>query len=167
MKDDQNESTQLFEEGRERRLPLEDCANRSPRAACPRLCRGMTLIELTISLVLVTAAAVAIAQLVTTTAGQRRLVQQRRIALQEVANRAERVALMPWNETERDMLATWEPSEDLKAALPEVECVAVVTDETDKPAARRIRLVVRASDPSGEAIEHAALTVWKYAENQR
>jgi type II secretory pathway pseudopilin PulG len=126
----------------------------------------MTLIELTISLVLVTAAAMAIVQLVTTTAGQRRLIQQQRIALQEVANRAERVALLPWHETARDKLATWEPSEELKAALPGAECVAAINDETEKPTARKIRLVVRARDTSGESIEYAALTVWKFAENQ-
>jgi hypothetical protein len=142
------------------RLPL---GVRRPRARP----RGITLIELTVSLLLMTTAVAAIVQLVTTVGGQRRLIEQRRVALREVANRAERIALMPWNETAADELATWQPSDELKTALPKVECVADVTEEMEQPGGRRIRLVVRANDASGQLVEYAALTVWKFrAEEQ-
>jgi Tfp pilus assembly protein PilV len=124
--------------------------------------RGVTLIELAVSLLLMVTAVVAIVELVATSGVQRRLIQQRRLALAEVANRAERIALLPWDEATVDNLRTWQASEDLKAALPSAECHAEVTDETAAPTARRIRLAVRANDTSGQAIEYAALTFWKF-----
>src|SRR5437762_10762011 len=65
--------------------------NENGRAAARR---GMTLFELTVALFILTTAMMAIVQLMAATASQRRSADQRRIALQEVANQAERVALL-------------------------------------------------------------------------
>src|SRR5262245_6373187 len=104
--------------------------------------RGVTLFELTIALFILSTAMAAIVQLTAVTAGQRRTIEHRRIALQEVANQAERIFLLPWDETSAEKLTTWQPSADLVAALPQATCTVEVLDETGGPQARRIRLLI-------------------------
>src|SRR3954454_24912121 len=95
--------------------------------------RGMTLFELTVALFILTTVMLAIVQLMAATASQRRSVDQRRVALQEVANQAERVALLSWDEITSQKLTTWEPSADLKLALPLAECKVDVQEEPAGP----------------------------------
>src|SRR5688572_27806204 len=109
-----------------------------PTPSTPR--RGMTVLELTVALFILTTAMVAIVQVVATTATQRRAIEQRRIALQEIANQAERVALLPWDDTAAEKLTTWQPSSDLSAVLPRATCSVQVANETGPPSSRRIRL---------------------------
>jgi Tfp pilus assembly protein PilE len=130
--------------------------------------RGMTLFELAVALFILTTAMLAIVQLMAATATQRRLVDQRRVALQEVANQAERVALLTWGEVAPETLTTWEPSADLAKSLPQAKCEAKVTAETNEPRARRIRLSVTWTSAAGQAVEPATVTMWRFAgEKQR
>ena len=125
--------------------------------------RGMTLIELTISLVILGAAMAALVQLVALAARQRRNMAVERTCVQEVANQAERIALLPWEDTAADKLTTWQPSEDLAAVLPAAQCSSTVTDEATAPPARRIRLEVAWTSSAGLPVEPVSLTVWRFA----
>lgn len=127
---------------------------------------GATLIEVTVALVVLAAAMLALAQMVTLVARQRRLTEARRMALQEVANQAERVAVMAWDEAAPDKLTAWEPSTDLLAGIPAAQCAIEVTDEPGPPTARRVRLEVRWTDAAGQPVTPAGLTLWKFAEGQ-
>lgn len=131
-----------------------------------RFHRGATLIEVTVALVVLAAALLALAQMVTLVARQRRLTEARRIALQEVANQAERVAVMAWDEAAPDKLTAWEPSPELIAAIPLSACSVRVTDEPGPPAARRVRLEVSWNDAAGQPVTPAGLTLWKFAEGR-
>ena len=128
--------------------------------------RGMTLFELTVALFILTTAMLAIVQLMAATAGQRRSVDQRRIALQEVANQAERVALLSWEQIAPEKLTTWEPSADLQKALPQAKCAAQVFEEMEAPAGRKIRLSVTWTNAVGQEVEPASVTMWRFAEEQ-
>jgi prepilin-type N-terminal cleavage/methylation domain-containing protein len=125
--------------------------------------RGMTILELLVALFVLTTAMAALVQLLTVAASQRRLLEQRRIALQEVANQAERVALLNWNETAGDKLTSWQSSADLQGVLPEAKCTAAVSDEAGSPAARRIRLSVVWTNAAGQSVDPVTLTVWRFA----
>src|SRR5262245_55180750 len=103
--------------------------------------RGMTLIELAVSLLVLGVAMAALVQLVSLAARQRRATTQRRVALQEVANQSERIALLPWSETEPDKLTAWQASAELADVLPAAKCSIAVSEESDS-SARRIRLEV-------------------------
>ena len=98
--------------------------------------------------------------------GQRRTIEQRRAALIEVANEAEQVALLDWDEISPDEFQTWQPSAELAAALPEATCTAEVTEEISLPAARRIRLSVNWPNASGQLREPIAVTIWKFKEER-
>jgi Tfp pilus assembly protein PilV len=128
--------------------------------------RGMTIAELMVALFIMTTAMVAIVQLLAAAAGQRRTIEQRRLALAEVANEAERVALITWDESAPDKLTTWQPSAELKAALPQATCTAEVTEESGPPAARRIRLSVTWPNSVGQTGEPIAVSLWKFKEEQ-
>jgi Tfp pilus assembly protein PilV len=127
----------------------------------------MTLFELTVALFIVSTALVAIVQLVAMTASQRRTLDQRRIAELEVANQAERMALLPWEQASPEKLTTWEPSANLMTALPQAKCAVAVAEEAGPPVARRIRLKVTWTNPAGQEMQPAALTMWKFAAREQ
>src|SRR5689334_20407374 len=104
--------------------------------------RGLTIAELLVALFIMTTAMVAMVQLLAAVGGQRRTIEQRRAALAEVANEAERVAVQAWDEISPEKFKTWQPSAELTAALPQAICTADVSEENGPPLARRVRLSV-------------------------
>ena len=102
--------------------------------------RGMTLLEVGVALVILAAAMAALVELLSLSARQRRLDDQRSLALIELANHAEKLAALPWNELTPETLATWQPSAELTAVLPSAECRAKIDEEPGAPPARRIEL---------------------------
>ena len=128
--------------------------------------RGMTISELMVALFIMTTAMVAIVQLLAAAAGQRRTIEQRRVALAEVANEAERAALISWDDSAPDKLTTWQPSAELKATLPQATCTAEVTEEAGTPAARRIRLSVAWPNAVGQMGDPVAVSLWKFQEEK-
>jgi Tfp pilus assembly protein PilV len=133
-------------------------SKKTPDAHC-----GMTLLETTVALFIVSAVLLAILQLVSVTANQRRTLEERRIALQEVANQAERLAMLPWEQTAPDELKEWQPTDDLLAVSPKAKCSITVSPEAGRPLARKIRLSITETTAANEPIELAALTIWKFA----
>lgn len=125
--------------------------------------RGVTLFELMVALVVMTTAMMAIVQLLAMVASQRRMLEQRRAAFTEVANQAERVALMPWNAVQSKEGVAWEFSAESRTALPQGTSTIEVKEETEPANSRRIRLLVRSPNSVGQMIELADLTVWKFS----
>jgi hypothetical protein len=109
-------------------------------------------------------AMIGLAQLVSAATTQRRLTVAQAAALQEVANQAERIAALPWDQTAADQLTRWDASAELLAELPAAACSVQVTDEPPAGgiASRRIRLEVVWSDAGGRSRQPVGLTVWKF-----
>src|SRR5687767_11068521 len=122
-------------------------SNRSAR----RNCRGTSLLECIVALVILSLSMLALVQLVAAASNQRRLTEDRRAAMQEIANQAERIAAMPWEDTAPGKFTGWEASGELVVAIPGAVCRAESTDEPGPPAARRIRLEVAWSDSAGRS----------------
>jgi len=123
----------------------------------------MTLLEVSVALLVLTVAMVALVQLISLSARQRRMDDQRSIALQELANEAELLAVLPWSELTAERLASWRPSEELSAKLPGAKCQAAVQDEAGPPLARRIELSIGWINSVGESMAPVELTFWRYA----
>jgi hypothetical protein len=117
---------------------------------------------LTVALFVLTTAMTVIVQLLGVAASQRRTIEQRRVALAEVANQAEKIARLSWNEVSPDQLRSWDFAEESKTALPHAITTVEVEEENEPARARRIRLFVHSPNSAGEQVELAALTVWKY-----
>ena len=126
-------------------------------------CRGLTVFELVVALFVLTTAMMAIVQLLGVAASQRRTIEQRRAALAEVANQAERIALLRWYEVSSDKLMSWEFSDETKKALPRGTATIEIQEESEPMLARRVRLLVRAPNSAGQELDLADLTVWKFA----
>ncbi len=129
--------------------------------------RGMTLLEAGVALLVMTAAIMAVVELVSATTKERRHRRQRQIALLELANEAERISLLPWDETAPDRLTTWSPSPMLQTAIAKPTCQFRVTEESQPPQSRQIVLSVLWQNAAGENVRPATLTVWKYAQEER
>jgi prepilin-type N-terminal cleavage/methylation domain-containing protein len=124
--------------------------------------RGMTLTECVIALGVLSLAMVAVLQLVGASSAQRRLAEQRRVALQEVANQAERLAVASWDELAADSLTTWTPSDELAAALPDATCRVEILDLDGPLATRQVRLFVAWQNAAGQDVKPVELTIWRF-----
>jgi Tfp pilus assembly protein PilV len=124
--------------------------------------RGLSVLEATMSLLILSFAIGGLLEILSVAAGQRRATEVRRLALQEVANHAEQIALLPWTELTADKLAALQPSAELLAAAPSGQLAVTVADDAGPPAARQIRLTVTWTTPSGEAARPVQLTVWRH-----
>jgi type II secretory pathway pseudopilin PulG len=126
--------------------------------------RAVTIVELVISLMILGLAMVSVVQLLATTARQQRVANQRRVALAEVANQAERIALLPWSEITADKLSEWKPSPELAAMLPAAHCTLQISDDSSSPKARQVRIQVDWTNGAGQPVDPVAITLWRFAE---
>jgi hypothetical protein len=124
--------------------------------------RGLSLFELTVALFVMTAAMTAIVQLLAVAASQRRTIEQRRVALAEISNRAERIAFQSWDELLPGEAAPWDLSPASKISLPHATATSEIREQNETVLARQIRLIVRSPNSAGQVVELAELTVWKY-----
>jgi type II secretion system protein I len=136
--------------------------NATNRLARSRRRRGMTLLEVGVALVIATSAAVAVVELVNVASQQRRTSRQRQVALMEVANQAERISLLAWDESAPDKLTTWKASELLLGEVPTATCKTQVTESTEEPPVRQIELSVSWTTANGQSPAPVRLTIWKY-----
>jgi type II secretory pathway pseudopilin PulG len=149
------------------------------RSRVPRHRQGLSVLEVTIALLLLGVAVSGLAQLITAASAQRRMIDARQLALVEVANQAERVALWTAAETTPDRLAKLAPSEELLAAVPTARVSARLL-ATGEPAENadaensaeslaaplRIRIEVTWDDTAGRTVSPLGVTIWKPAQQE-
>lgn len=122
----------------------------------------MTLLEVMIALTVLLTAIMAVVQFVGVATKQRRASWQRQAAQLEVANQAERLALLDWDQTAPDTLTTWPPSEVLQAAIPDATCEIAVTEDRKPPVSRRILLRLGWKNAAGQSVDPVELSLWKF-----
>jgi hypothetical protein len=122
----------------------------------------MSVLEVTLALLVLGVAITGLVQLIATAAAQRHVSETRRLAAQEVANQAERIALQSWDDLTAERLAAVKPSELLLATVPSAKLQATVAAEAGPPEAKRVRIEVQWTDASGQSPAPIGLTVWKH-----
>jgi Tfp pilus assembly protein PilV len=120
------------------------------------------VLEVVLSLLILTSALAGLVQLVATAAAMRRTSETRRLAAQEVANQAERLALLAWEELTPERLAALTPSEFLTSSVPTAKLTGSLTAVADPPESKRMRIEVAWTDASGQTVEPVGLTIWKH-----
>ena len=133
-----------------------------PSALSGECRRGMTLTECVVALGVLSIAMVAVVQLLGTMASQRRAAEQRRVALQELANQAESLAAAPWEELDPATLTRWQASPELAAALPTASCRIEIKEIDEELLTRQVRLQVDWKNSSGQTVKPVELTIWRY-----
>jgi len=124
--------------------------------------RGLSVLEATMSLLILSFAVAGLLQILTVAASQRRATEIRRLALADLANQAEQIALLSWDELTAEKLAIRQPSAELLAAAPAARLNIAVNDETGAPAAKRIHLTADWTTPAGQSVQPVELTVWRH-----
>ena len=132
----------------------------------PKHCRrrdrgGLSVLEVTAALVIVAFAMAGLTQMLSLSAAQRRASETRRMAQEEVANQAERIALLAWDETTEERLKAQEISEGLRTLAPSAKLSLALTEEAGPPLARRIDIAVVWMAADGE-VDPVRLTVWRH-----
>jgi hypothetical protein len=101
-------------------------------------------------------------QILSLAAAQRRTGEVRRLALAEIANQAEQIALVPWDELTAEKLAARQPSEALREISPSAQLAVTISDEAGPPAARRVFLSVQWMTPAGDGVKPVELAIWRH-----
>lgn len=134
--------------------------NPEPRTLNPR--HGVSVIEVSMALLILSFAVGGLLQILAVAASQRRTSEVRRLALQEVANQAEHIVLLPWGELTGDKLAERKPSDELLAAAPTSTLKVTQVEEAGPPTAKRIHLAVQWTTPAGDTVQPVQLNVWRH-----
>ncbi len=124
--------------------------------------RGITIIELTISMILVTLVMAFIGQAAIGMARQQRMVMQRAMATEEVANLMERASVLDWDELTPDRLQQWSMRKELSQRLPNSSLKCDVHASDDVTPAKRIAIELTWTNYAGDTTQPVRLVSWKY-----
>ena len=93
---------------------------------------------------------------------QRKVGEQRQLALLEVSDILERLSLSNWEAIQGDQLIEPPLSEACRAALRDPELKVSTTNGESDPTARRVTVSLRWKNGAGEFVAPARLTAWTY-----
>ncbi len=124
--------------------------------------RGISLLELAAAGVLLAVILAVCAQFFRASAKQRRGLEARRIAMQEVANAMERLCAQPWEQVTPEGAGPIELSEDAEQTLPGGQVEIDVLQPDDEPGAKRITVELRWEPEVGQPPRRVRLVAWKY-----
>ena len=130
-----------------------------------RTTRGFTVLEVTLALTVLLAAMVLLSQFLIAAKLQRRVGDHRRLALEELSNRMERVRAAKWEGVNALAIEKQSVAPQVLEALPAAELTARVTDEPDPVAAKRIRLEISWEQGEGR-ISPLGLTGWRFRKQE-
>jgi hypothetical protein len=144
---------------------MNACALRS-RWTIRRLRRprhsGVTLIEVSVSILLVAALGSLLAQALVSRAGQQRSIEHRELAVVEAGNLMEQMTALPWNDLTQERLAQFTLSDNLRRAIPAAKLDVAIEPAAEKPEARRISISIDYPGPGGQPARATRLTSWVY-----
>ena len=119
---------------------------------------GFTITEMMVALVLFAVAAVAIGQLTLVARLSYRQLWELQTAGEAIANIAEEVNVLPWEELTDQRLARLKLPDEVLQQLPEAELHAAVKDVEGQPAGKQITLELS----RGEHLPGQRLTFWRF-----
>ena len=128
-----------------------------PRAGRRR--GGFTLVEVAVTAFLLAVALTLVVQTVSAVAAQRRSVERRQWAVEEVANQMERLAATPWDRLTPEHARGVSLSETARRLLPHAELAVALDDDTDGDV-RKVGIRLRWRERSEVWSSPVRLTVW-------
>jgi len=123
--------------------------------------RAFTMIEVAATSLMVGIAMVLMLQLLTVVASERRSLDRRQCATQEVANQMEYLTRLRWDELSPDQSQAPPLSARAKAMLPGAEFTLKVSSTTE-PKGKRLSLSLRWRNRHGEWDSPVRLSSWVY-----
>jgi type II secretory pathway component PulJ len=128
-----------------------------------RVCRhqGFTILEVTLAMTVLLSAMILLSQFLIASGQQRRVGDQRRLALEELSNRMERVLAAGWEDLNEAAIEKQPLSLLVLETLPDAKLTARVTDEAGSPEGKQIRLEISWEQGEGR-ITPLGLTAWRF-----
>lgn len=124
--------------------------------------RGSSLLEISAAGILLAVMLTVSLQFFRATAAQRRGLQARRTAVEEVANVMERLSARPWEELTVENLGQMEPSPEAQQALPGSELEIEVLPTEGGPEGERITVTLRWPAGPAQPDRSVRLVAWRY-----
>jgi type II secretory pathway pseudopilin PulG len=128
-------------------------------AACAT--RGFTVLEVSLALAILLGAAILLTQFLVASTRQQKLADQRRLALEELSNRLERMKAAKGSEVTAAKLEAGELSAASKARLPGAKLKADIVDEPGPAGGKQVRLTITWEESGGRT--SLELTGWRYS----
>jgi prepilin-type N-terminal cleavage/methylation domain-containing protein len=122
--------------------------------------RGFTMIEIAVTSLMLAIAMTATMRCLGWVAAERRAVERRQCAVEEVANLMERLAARPWGRLTPGPVDDLKLSEPAREKLPGAELTVMVDDQAGSPGARRLSVRLKWRARNGEWEAPARLTAW-------
>lgn len=124
--------------------------------------RGMMLLEVAVSVLLVGVLLALSVQVLGWTARERRSADRRAAALVEAGNQLDELSALPWNDITPDRLKTAQLSPEAIALLPEAKLEVTLTRPDDDATAKQITVSIDWQGNHGEREAPVRLTTWVY-----
>ena len=124
---------------------------------------GSMLLEVSLAIMVLLVALVAVAQLLAVAARQSHEMRWRTVATQEVANVMEQLMALPWDETATERFSATALHPATQTLLPDARLRVEVTDVRDPRAAKRIRVALAYRNTAGLPVEPITLVAWKFS----
>ncbi len=124
---------------------------------------GSMLLEVSLAIMVLLVALVAVAQLLAVAARQSHEMRWRTVATQEVANVMEQLMALPWDETTTERFSATALHPTTQTLLPDARLQVEVTDVMDPRAAKRIRVSLAYRNTAGLLVEPITLVAWKFS----
>lgn len=144
-------------------IPYSRAAPRAAVVRKPPARAGFTLLELTISAILL---AVVMATAIPTVAWivrQRQASDRQQLAVLAVGNLMERLTALPWDELTTEGVSRVALPEGLSDRLPDARLEINVSTSPDEPQARRVSIILVWDEPiAGTKSAPIRLTAWVY-----
>ena len=124
--------------------------------------RGMSILEVTVTGVLLVTLLMICLQLLGATAAGRRAVRDRQTALLTSANLMERVCALPWSELTTDRVSQMQVPADVRESLAGAELEIDLAQADGQPNAKRITILLRWQGRPGRPEHPVRLVAWRY-----
>ena len=124
--------------------------------------RGTTVLEASLAIVVLMGAAVLLAQLLVATSQQRKANDERRLALEELSNRMERILSAKWQDVDAAAIEKEPLARESAEKLPGAKLTASVADEPGPAGGKRVRLAISWENRAGQRVTPIGITAWKH-----
>lgn len=124
--------------------------------------RGVTLIEVSVSILLVASLGSLVVGGLVSRGRQQHSIDVRELAVVEAGNLMEQLTSLSWNDLTQERLAPLMLSDNFRQALPAATWELTVEPSTEKPEAKRIGIKIEYRDRVGQPVRPVRLTSWVY-----
>ena len=124
--------------------------------------RGMTMLELLFAGVLLGVLMTVCLQMLSAAAAQRRATDDRQTAIREAANLMERLSTVSFDKLTPEGLGDLKLSDEARRALPGGELQVQLSSPPEQPGAKRIVVLLRWQDHTGQFVRPVRLVAWRY-----